>query len=423
MRVDAAEFAVVDVETTGLYPGGTDRILEIAVLRMHADGTILDEYCTLVNPDRDVGPTPLHGIEAGDVRDAPTFAEVAPDVLLRMADAVFVAHNSSFDARFVRAEMEWAGFDLPPFAELCTLRLSRLVDPAIPSRKLVDLCDYFGIELRAAHTAYDDALATSQLLSACFRELEWEPGTSLEDVGVRGAVPPASAWPCPHPLGCALRRSEARRRRSAASSLLVQLLGRLPASGDHVPEREEYLALLDRVLEDRRVDPEEGKALEAMAEEAGLSGADLVAAHESYYLDLLRAALEDGVITASETRDLAEVRQLLGIDEPRAAELLAEANASERVQAGTRRELDGRTVCFTGTLRCSVDGMPATKSDAERAAEAVGMQIRKGVSKKLDILVTADPDSLSGKAKRARSLGVRLMAEPVFWRLVGLQVE
>lgn len=71
MHPDAATFAVVDVETTGLFPGGSDRILEIAVHRVRADGEVLDEYSTLVNPNRDVGPTHLHGIAAGDVIHAP----------------------------------------------------------------------------------------------------------------------------------------------------------------------------------------------------------------------------------------------------------------------------------------------------------------------------------------------------------------
>jgi NAD-dependent DNA ligase len=44
------------------------------------------------------------------------------------------------------------------------------------------------------------------------------------------------------------------------------------------------------------------------------------------------------------------------------------------------------------------------------------MLVRPGVSGKLDILVLAHPASRSGKAKKADELGVRKMAEPVFWR-------
>src|SRR5262245_8123668 len=58
----SVEFAVVDVETTGPLPERYDRIIEIAVLRTDHQGRVIDEYCSLVNPNRDVGSTRIHGI-------------------------------------------------------------------------------------------------------------------------------------------------------------------------------------------------------------------------------------------------------------------------------------------------------------------------------------------------------------------------
>jgi DNA polymerase-3 subunit epsilon len=52
-----------------------------------------------------------------------------------------------------------------------------------------------------------------------------------------------------------------------------------------------------------------------------------------------------------------------------------------------------------------------------------GLIIKSGVSNKLDYLVTADPNSLSGKARKAKDLGIRIVAEPVFWNMIGLAVE
>lgn len=73
-------YAVIDFETTGLSPR-RDRIVEVAVARVDANGQIEDEFATLVNPDgRDVGPTFIHGITNDHVRNAPTFAEVAPEL-------------------------------------------------------------------------------------------------------------------------------------------------------------------------------------------------------------------------------------------------------------------------------------------------------------------------------------------------------
>ncbi|MEO6350774.1 MAG: hypothetical protein ABIP53_08985 [Candidatus Limnocylindrales bacterium] len=45
------------------------------------------------------------------------------------------------------------------------------------------------------------------------------------------------------------------------------------------------------------------------------------------------------------------------------------------------------------------------------------------LSSKLSILVLADPGSMSGKARRARELGVRRIAEPVVWRLIGVEID
>lgn len=49
--------------------------------------------------------------------------------------------------------------------------------------------------------------------------------------------------------------------------------------------------------------------------------------------------------------------------------------------------------------------------------------MKSGVTKKLDLLVCADPHSQSGKAKKAREYGIRILAEPAFWRAIGVAAE
>lgn len=70
-------YAVVDVETTGLFPGRHDRIAEIAIVQVDSDGQIEDTWATLINPGRDLGPQQIHGISASDARHAPTFNDIA----------------------------------------------------------------------------------------------------------------------------------------------------------------------------------------------------------------------------------------------------------------------------------------------------------------------------------------------------------
>ena len=49
--------------------------------------------------------------------------------------------------------------------------------------------------------------------------------------------------------------------------------------------------------------------------------------------------------------------------------------------------------------------------------------MRSSVTKKLDILVVADPDSQSEKARKARTYDVRILADRAFWPKLGVQAE
>ena len=94
-------YAVVDTETTGLLTGYRHRIAEIAVIHPDPDGTATREWCTLLNPQRDLGPQAIHGIRGADVRHAPTFDQIVG----QLAGQVVVAHTWPFglhDARIRR---------------------------------------------------------------------------------------------------------------------------------------------------------------------------------------------------------------------------------------------------------------------------------------------------------------------------------
>ena len=118
-----ALFAVVDLETTGFSPLVGDRIIEVAIIRMAADGSRTDEYVTLVNPRRDVGAAYVHGIAQQDVDAAPTFDEIAGDVLSRLEGLIVVGHNVRYDLDFLGAELSAAGLFLAGIPSLCTLKL------------------------------------------------------------------------------------------------------------------------------------------------------------------------------------------------------------------------------------------------------------------------------------------------------------
>ncbi|GAA1267495.1 exonuclease domain-containing protein [Saccharothrix xinjiangensis] len=157
-----AEYAVVDVETTGFAARGSDRVVEVAVVQLDRDGRVTGEWCTLVNPGRDLGPQHVHRIRAADVWHAPPFAAVAGTLADRLADRVVVAHNLAFDARFLTAELHRAGV-AAEVTGLCTMRLADRFLPDRAGRSLAACCAAAGVALDSAHSALHDARATALL--------------------------------------------------------------------------------------------------------------------------------------------------------------------------------------------------------------------------------------------------------------------
>jgi DNA polymerase-3 subunit epsilon len=172
-------FAVVDVETTGSRPASGDRITEVAVVLAGPGGrtdVILD---TLVNPERLIpaAVTRVTQITDAMVRDRPTFAEVADQLLSALAGRVFVAHNVQFDWRFLEAEVRRARDLRLDGPRVCTVKLARRLLPGLKHRGLDSVSRYFGIEIENRHRAGGDALATAKVL-----------GRLLDLAGERGAT-------------------------------------------------------------------------------------------------------------------------------------------------------------------------------------------------------------------------------------------
>lgn len=158
-------FAVVDVETTGTSPSQSDRVTEIAIVHVER-GEVAECYETLVNPGRPIPPAivALTRITQEMVRTAPPFPQVAADVVGRLRERVFVAHNAPFDWRFVSHEVQRSAGVVLRGEALCTVRLSRALLPQLPRRSLDAVTHYFGIDIGARHRAAGDALATAHVL-------------------------------------------------------------------------------------------------------------------------------------------------------------------------------------------------------------------------------------------------------------------
>ena len=421
MSLIAGPIAVIDFETTGLFPSRHDRVVEVAAVIIRADGRIEREFVSLVNPARDIGPTSIHGLTSQDILHAPQFAEIAALLLDALNGTVAIAaHNVRFDRQFLNSEFSRLECLLPDWFSICTMELAG-------GGKLTNCCRDYGIALDGeAHHALADARATARLLT---RLLANQPRT----VQKLSELKPIQ-WPTvPRTGKQPVTRDESKRRQEGPPTFLQRLLmakrdHSLPVATDGAVMA--YRALLDRILEDRYVDAAESDALAETAARWGLSISQIEVGNRDYLNQLAMAAVADGSITDAERRDFTRVATLLGQQKCDLDEILREATANvsqaERNHAAisaTEANLVGMRVCFTGELQCLRGGQRISRELAKELATRAGLIVVDSVTKKLDLLVAADPQSQSGKAKKARQYGTRSMHELIFWKAINVNVE
>lgn len=181
MTIDQATFVIVDTETTGSR-AGEDRLIEVGAARL-VGGEVVDTFQQLVDPGRHVPRriTRLTGISTAMVYGQPSAAETMPAFVDFLGDAVLVAHNLPFDARFLDVALAEAG--LPPLQNpaLDTLRLARRLLSSFPSKGLSHLTAHFGIAVNGRHRALGDAVATAELLVILLDRLRVEFGAETVD--------------------------------------------------------------------------------------------------------------------------------------------------------------------------------------------------------------------------------------------------
>jgi DNA polymerase III subunit epsilon len=401
-------FAVVDLETTGLYPS-TDRVVEVGIVQLTADADVTTQFCTLINPGRDVGPTRLHGISATNVYDAPTFAAAAATIWQLLTGRILVAHNADFDTRFLEAEFNRCGVTLPPPPVMCTMRLASYYLAGLPARSLPACCAAAGVTLSQHHNALCDAQAAAGLL-ARYRAAHQQLPDSWAQALTQAARTPWVPAPRPAQFRPATRQQQTMRRASQRPPL-ADLVDRLPrgSSGD----TDTYLGVLDRVLEDRIISADEVLSLSGLAAELGLKHDTAQRAHRQYLHHVAAAAWADGHVTDTERADLRRVAHLLGIPTDEALTILDTAHHAPQHPSGHLPPTlhPGDRVVFTGD-------MDMARADIENLAKAAGLRVTTAVSAKTALVVAADPYSQSGKANTARQLGVRLVTEQVFLHLL-----
>ena len=160
-------FCAIDTETTGLKPA-EERIIEIGAVKFDRNG-IIDTFGSLVNP-RILIPKfcqELTGITNKMVFGQKEFKEISSDLLNFIEDSVIVAHNAQFDIRFLNAELERCSLSPLQNKAVDTLRFSRWAYPENEHWTLQFLAKQFGIEVKNAHRAEDDARVCMEVFLKC----------------------------------------------------------------------------------------------------------------------------------------------------------------------------------------------------------------------------------------------------------------
>jgi DNA polymerase III subunit epsilon len=153
---------IVDLETTG-FKAPMARVIEVAVIQANLTDGIQHQRTHLLNPGVSVPEqiTRITGISQAMVAASDPAEQIWPEYLPLLSEGVFTAHNVGFDYPFVKAEMELLGqvFHRPQQDQMCTVILSRLMLPELPSRSLPDLVRHFDFKVGRSHRAESDTMA------------------------------------------------------------------------------------------------------------------------------------------------------------------------------------------------------------------------------------------------------------------------
>jgi DNA polymerase III subunit epsilon len=170
-------FTVVDLETTG-QSSFNDRAIEISILQANLKDGILHQETHFLNPEVLIPPyiQRFTGISQDTIETAPLSSTVWQHCLPLLSANLLTAHHIAFDYSFIQAEYAKLGvnFARPAQEQLCTVILSRLMLPDLPSRSLPFLVNYFEFPVDRSHRAEPDTLACWLLAEKLLKEIQTE---------------------------------------------------------------------------------------------------------------------------------------------------------------------------------------------------------------------------------------------------------
>lgn len=164
---------VIDFETTGLSPGYGDRAIEVGAVLV-AGGRVVDRFQSLINPERRISGfiEQFTGISNAMLATAPAAGPVMERLLSFIGQHHLVAHNASFDSRFLDAEFSRINHTRGnQFA--CSMLAARRLYPDAPDHRLGTLVRYKRLRSEEVHhRALADAEMTARLWLAMIADIK-----------------------------------------------------------------------------------------------------------------------------------------------------------------------------------------------------------------------------------------------------------
>jgi DNA polymerase III epsilon subunit family exonuclease len=387
-------FTAIDLETTGLDPA-TDRIVEVGLVKFTGDGTIVDEFATLVNsPGSDADARAVHGIDDGDLIDSPSIEQVLDEALAFIEGTVVVAHNCDFEEGFLTAAARRAKIALPKMVDLCTLQTSRrqLEGRAFSLTAMYKTATGGWSDHR--HTALGDARAVREVLLWLLRS------TPQPLYLTQGPMPADAPTFTECPVSC--------RPVPLARSSVAELLDSFPQSphlrtGNAVEEAK-YEELLSDAVDDGRLTYQEAEALSRQARLTRLTGPQLRHLHqtawESQYSDAKDADWH--ALAPVQRREMYLLADALGL-----SDLAERINAVMQECAESAPPAQAR---YLRGLRIAIVGDHGDAIDLRKHAESYGAKLAVNITKTVKWMVSTTPDATDSRHTTARNLGIPIIS-------------
>lgn len=177
-------FVVFDIETTGL-DFIFDEIIEIGAIKI-VNGAVVDSFNSLIKPKNKIDEfiTELTGITNEMLEDAPSIREVLLNFVDFIGNNILVGHNVNFDINFVYDNL--IRNELNPISNdfVDTMRISRRLLKELKHHRLIDLAEYYNIDIQGNHRSLKDAEITLNVFNNLRNDIEDKYGSVSEFVKV-----------------------------------------------------------------------------------------------------------------------------------------------------------------------------------------------------------------------------------------------